>query len=85
MGVTLWDLLNGDAYGVCMVSGLQMQIIWGLLAIYFAVAKADGRNEMGLDLFGTGFVDTSFKHTNLGPVKRLGTMRMFGNCTRVIM
>ena len=25
LGVTLWDLLNDDAHGVCMISGLQMR------------------------------------------------------------
>ena len=75
----MWDLLDGDAYGVCMVSGLQMQIIWGLLAIYFAVAKADGRNEVGLDLFGTGFV------YELGTGEEVGTYVNIGNCTKVMM
>ena len=67
------------AYGVCMISGLQMQILLGLLAIYFAVAKADGQHEVGLDLFGTGFV------YELGTGEEVGTYVNIGNCRKVMM
>ena len=50
-----------------------------LLAINFAVAKADGQHGVGLDLFGTGFV------YELGTGEDAGTYVNNGNCSVVMM
>ena len=54
-------------------------MISGLLAIYFAVAKADGQHEVGLDLFGTGFV------YKLGTGEDVGSYVDNGNCLVVLL
>ena len=54
-------------------------MILGLLAINFAVAKADGQHGVGLDLFGTGFV------YELGTGEDVGTHVNNGNCPVVVM
>ena len=53
-------------------------MILGLLAINFAVAKADGQHEVGLDLFGTGFV------YKLGTGEDVGACVNNGNCVEVM-